>query len=98
MFRRVTNPCQCRLFVQRRAPFEANPGKHWVFKGYNLLRGVRNVRNTAYYGGKRYESLFGKASPDKVRLHPRYLYDPMLAHTPQKGYVASVRIGGKEYR
>ena len=54
--------------------------------------------STAYYGGKRYEELFGKASPDKVRLHPRYLYDPILVHTPRKGYVAKVRVGGKEYQ
>jgi hypothetical protein len=54
--------------------------------------------NTAYYGGKRYEQLFGKASADSVPLHPRYLYDPMLVQTPQRGYVAKVRIDGKEYQ
>jgi hypothetical protein len=59
---------------------------------------VESEPNSAYYGGKRYESLFGKASPDKVPLHPRYMYDPMLAHTPQKGYVAKVRIDGAEYQ
>ena len=32
------------------------------------------------------------------RLRPRYLYDPILVHTPQKGYVAKVRIDGKEYQ
>ena len=46
---------------------------------------IESEPNTAYYGGKRYESLFGKATPDKVSLHPRYLYDPILVHTPQKG-------------
>jgi RNA polymerase sigma factor (sigma-70 family) len=59
---------------------------------------IEQEPSTAYYGGKRYEQLFGKASPDKVRLHPRYLYDPILAHTPQKGYVAKVRIAGKEHQ
>jgi hypothetical protein len=56
--------------------------------------------STAYYGGKRYEELFGKSSPDKVKLHPRWLYDPMFVHTHEgrKGYVAKVRIDGKEYQ
>jgi len=59
---------------------------------------VESEPSTAYYGGKTYESLFGKSSPDAVRLHPRYLYDPIRVPTPQKGYVAKVWIGGKEYR
>jgi hypothetical protein len=59
---------------------------------------IEQEPSTAYYGGKSYESHFGKASPDAVRIHPRYLYDPMLVHTPHKGYVARVRIDGKEYR
>jgi hypothetical protein len=54
--------------------------------------------STNYYGGKRYEEHFGKASPDDVPLHPRYLYDPIFIHTPQKGYVATVHVGGLEYR
>jgi RNA polymerase sigma factor (sigma-70 family) len=57
--------------------------------------------STAYYGGKTYESHFGKSSPDDVRLHPRYLYDPVFVqtgHNPPKGYVAKVRIDGKEYQ
>lgn len=62
---------------------------------------IESEPSTAYYGGKRYQELFGKASPDKVRLHPRYLYDPIFVNTPvhtPKAYVAVVRIGGKEYR
>jgi RNA polymerase sigma factor (sigma-70 family) len=59
---------------------------------------IEQEPNTAYYGGKRYEAMFGKASPDSVHLHPRYFYDPILVHTPQKGYVAKVRIGGTEYQ
>src|SRR5690349_4974828 len=66
MFRRVTNPCQCRLFVQRRAPFEANPGKHWVFKGYNLLRGVRNVRKSPDFGNAA-RSLATSATTTRLR-------------------------------
>jgi hypothetical protein len=61
---------------------------------------VESEPNTAYYGGQRYESLFGKSEPDQVRLHPRYLYDPLFVNTPvhtPKGYVAKVRIDGKEY-
>jgi hypothetical protein len=56
--------------------------------------------STAYYGGKRYQELFGKASPDKVRLHPRWMYDPInvLTHNRPKGYVAKVWIDGKEYQ
>ena len=44
--------------------------------------------------------MFGKASPDKVRLHPRYLYDPIHVptHNGRKGYVAKVWIAGKEYQ
>jgi RNA polymerase sigma factor (sigma-70 family) len=55
---------------------------------------------TAYYGGKRYEELFGKADPDKVKLHPRWLYDPWFVptHNGRKAYVAKVRIDGKEYQ
>ena len=59
---------------------------------------VESEPNTAYYGGQRYEQLFGKGAPDGVRLHPRYMYDPILVHTPRKGYVAKVRIDGKEYQ
>ena len=61
---------------------------------------IESEPNTAYYGGQRYEALFGKASPDKVRLHPRYLYDPIHVptHAGKKGHVAKVRIAGKEYR
>lgn len=59
---------------------------------------IEQEPNTAYYGGQRYEQLFGKAPPDHVKLHPRYLYDPLLVHTPRKGYVAKVRIGGNEYQ
>jgi hypothetical protein len=59
---------------------------------------IESEPSTAYYGGKRYEAAFGKSEPDNVRLHPRYLYDPILVHTPQKGYVARVRISGKEYQ
>jgi hypothetical protein len=62
---------------------------------------VEHEPSTNYYGGKRYESNFGKASPDDVRLHPRYLYDPLFVqtgHNPPKGYVARVRIGGKGYQ
>ena len=33
-----------------------------------------------------------------MSLHPRYMYDPILVHTPQKGYVAKVRIDGKDYQ
>jgi hypothetical protein len=61
---------------------------------------IESEPNTAYYGGKRYESLFGKSTPDNVPLRPRYLYDPMFVNTPvhtPKGYVEKVRIGGKEY-
>jgi hypothetical protein len=59
---------------------------------------VESEPNTAYFGGKTYESLFGKSSADSVPLQPRYLYDPIRAQTPQKGYVARVRIGGKDYQ
>jgi hypothetical protein len=59
---------------------------------------IESEPNTNYYGGKRYESNFGKANSDKVSLHPRYLYDPILVQGPRKGYVAKVRIGGKEYQ
>jgi hypothetical protein len=59
---------------------------------------IEQEPSTAYYGGKTYESLFGKSSPDSVPLRPRYLYDPILVHTPQKGYVVKVRIGGNEYQ
>jgi hypothetical protein len=59
---------------------------------------VESEPSTAYYGGKKYEALFGKSSPDNVLLHPRYLYDPLRIQTPQKGYVARVRTGGKEYQ
>ena len=33
-----------------------------------------------------------------MALQPRYEDDPILVHTPQKGYVAKVRIDGKEYQ
>jgi RNA polymerase sigma factor (sigma-70 family) len=59
---------------------------------------VESEPSTAYYGGKRYEQLFGPSQPDGVHLHARYLYDPILAQTPQKGYVAHVRIAGKDYQ
>jgi hypothetical protein len=59
---------------------------------------IEQEPNSAYYGGKTYVAAFGKAAPDAVPLHPRYLYDPLLVHTPQKGYVARVRIGGKDYQ
>jgi RNA polymerase sigma factor (sigma-70 family) len=59
---------------------------------------VESEPNTAYYGGKRYEQLFGKSTPDDVKLRPRYMYDPILVHTPLKGYVAKVRIDGKDYQ
>ena len=61
---------------------------------------IEQEPSTAYYGGKRYEQLFGKASPDKVRLHPRHLYDPIHVptHNGRKGYVAKVWIAGTEYR
>ena len=54
--------------------------------------------STAYYGGKKYEALFGKSTPDDVSMHARYLYDPILVQTPKKGYVATVRVEGKEYQ
>jgi hypothetical protein len=54
--------------------------------------------STAYYGGKRYEALFGKSTPDDVPMHPRYYYDPIHVQTPRKAYVATVRVEGKEYR
>jgi hypothetical protein len=56
--------------------------------------------STAYYGGKRYRELFGKAGPDKVRLHPRYLYDPLFVptHNGIKGHVAKVWVAGKPYQ
>ncbi len=59
---------------------------------------VESEPSSAYYGGQTYDKLFGKSSPDNVPLHPRYLYDPIRVHTPQKGYVARVRIDGKEYQ
>jgi hypothetical protein len=59
---------------------------------------IEQEPSTAYYGGKTYEQHFGKARSDQVRLHPRYLYDPLLAHTPQKSYIAKVRIAGREYQ
>jgi hypothetical protein len=59
---------------------------------------IESEPSTAYYGGKTYEKIFGKASPDGVPLHPRYLYDPIRVPTPQKKYVARVRIGGKDYQ
>jgi hypothetical protein len=31
-------------------------------------------------------------------MRPRNLYDPILVHTPQKGYFARVRIDGKEFQ
>jgi hypothetical protein len=31
-------------------------------------------------------------------MRPRFLYDPILFRTPQKGYIARVRIDGKEYQ
>jgi hypothetical protein len=54
--------------------------------------------STAYFGGKRYEVLFGKAVADDVPMHPRYLYDPIHVQTPKKGYVATVRVNGKDYQ
>lgn len=59
---------------------------------------IESEPSTAYYGGKRYEALLGKSTPDDVSMHPRYLYDPIHVSTPQKGYVAKVRIDGKEYQ
>jgi hypothetical protein len=59
---------------------------------------IESEPSTAYYGGKRYEAQFGKASPDNVPMHPRYLYDPILVHTPQKGYIAKVVIDGKTFQ
>ena len=61
---------------------------------------VEQEPNTSYYGGKRYTELFGKSNPDAVKLHPRYMYDPLLVPTDNgaKGYVAKVWIGGEEYR
>lgn len=53
--------------------------------------------NSAYFGGVRYEQLFGKSTPDAVTLHPRYMYDPIFVHAPRKGYIATVRVEGKEY-
>lgn len=61
---------------------------------------VEQEPNAGYYGGKRYTELFGKASPDAVKLHPRYMYDPLFVstHNGVKGYVARVWVGGEEYR
>ncbi len=61
---------------------------------------VEQETNTAYYGGKRYTELFGSASPDAVKLNPRYVYDPLLVqtHNGVKGYVAKVWIGGEKYQ
>jgi hypothetical protein len=59
---------------------------------------IESEPSTAYYGGKRYETVFGKAAPDDVPMHPRYMVDPIYPHAPQKGYVAKVRIDGKEYQ
>ncbi len=59
---------------------------------------IESEPSTAYYGGKRYEALFGPAKPDDVPMHPRYMYDPISVQTPQKGYVAHVRNDGKEYQ
>jgi hypothetical protein len=59
---------------------------------------IESEPSTAYYGGKRYVEKFGKAPPDAVTLHPRWMYDPIQVHTPSKGYVAKVRIDGKGYQ
>jgi hypothetical protein len=31
-------------------------------------------------------------------MRPRHLYDPILVHAPRKGYIARMRIDGKEYQ
>lgn len=59
---------------------------------------IESEPSTAYYGGLRYEKLIGKSTPDSVRLHPRYLYDPILVQTPHKAYVAKVRVAGEEHQ
>ena len=61
---------------------------------------VEQEPSTAYYGGKRYVQLFGPAPADNVKLHPRYMYDPIYVttHEPRKAYVAKVWIDGKEYQ
>jgi hypothetical protein len=59
---------------------------------------VEQETNTAYYGGKKYVQIFGPAKPDDVKLHPRYMYDPLPVQTPQRGYVANVRVGDQEYQ
>jgi hypothetical protein len=59
---------------------------------------VESETSATYYGTKSYEARFGKASRDDVPLPPHYMYDPEGVHVPQKGYVAKVRIDGKEYQ
>lgn len=54
--------------------------------------------NTACYGSRRYEQLIGKAVVDDTPVFARYLCDPILVPTPQKGYVAVVRCGGRDYQ
>jgi hypothetical protein len=70
----------------------------WIGEAVAFDPVMESEPSTAYYGGKRYEALFGKATADDVPMHPRYYYDPIHVQTPRKGYVASVRVGGKEYR
>jgi hypothetical protein len=59
---------------------------------------VESDTSAAYYGTRGYETSFGKTTPDDVPLPPRWMFDPAGVHTPQKGYVARVRIDGKEYQ
>ena len=39
-----------------------------------------------------------QSTPDREKLFPRYMYDPLRVHTPQKGCVVKVWIDGKEYQ
>lgn len=66
------------------------------------INGIRKLvaprPSSAYFGGQRYEAQFGKAPPDDVPLHPRYVYDPIHVQTPKKAYVAKVSVDGKEHQ
>ena len=64
-----------------------------------IVRIARRVG--AKYGILWRESLrdaFRPADPRRRTLYPRYIYDPIFVDPPPKGYVAKVRIDGKEYQ
>jgi hypothetical protein len=86
----------------RLAPAELTPCPNIKGGSYGprvpIQPALESQPNTAVFGSQKYEQLIGKATADVTPLFPRYVYDPILVHTPQKGYVATILCEGKEYQ